>query len=59
MVSGTRFLTARHPASARGRIMGGNLPMSSTMPVATFQAGVLSPRPSKPEPLLAQAELNS
>ena len=59
LVCGTRFFTARNPASAIGSTSAGNRPRSKTIPVATFQAGVLSPSPSNPEPLLAAAEVNS
>src|SRR5947208_1147708 len=52
LVWGTRFLAARDPAIASGRTIAGNRPSSRTTPVATFQAGVLSPSPSNPEPLL-------
>ena len=44
---------------ASGKIKAGNRPSSSTMPVAMFQAGLLSASPSKPDPLLAAAEVNS
>jgi hypothetical protein len=59
VVSGTRFLTERNPATANGKIKAGNRPIKSTIPVAMFQAGLLSASPSKPEPLLAAAEVNS
>ena len=53
------LFAASEPAMASGRMMGMNRASSMTMPVATFQGTVLSPRPSKPEPLFALAELNS
>ena len=59
VVCGTRFFAARNPARASGRTSAGNRPSSRTIPVATFHAGLLSPRPSNPEPLLAAAEVNS
>ena len=40
-------------------MMGIKRPSSMTSPVSIFQNGVLSPSPSKPEPLLADAEVNS
>ena len=58
-VCGTRFFWARKPAIAIGSTSAGNRPSSRTIPVAMFQAGLLSARPSKPEPLLAEAEVNS
>ena len=59
MVCGTRFFWARNPAIASGSTSAGNRPSSRTMPVAMFQGGLLSARPSNPEPLLAAAEVNS
>src|SRR5271165_6481717 len=56
---GTRFFAARKPARAIGKTKAGNRPRSKTMPQATFQAGVLSPSPSKPDPLFAADEVNS
>ena len=53
------LFAASEPAMASGRMMGMNRASSMTSPVATFQGIVLSPSPSKPEPLLALAELNS
>jgi len=50
---------ASDPAIASGNMIGMNRASSMTMPVATFHGGVLSPRPSKPEPLFALAELKS
>ena len=58
-LSGTYFFFARIPAIATGPIMGKNLASNITVPQAIFQKGVLSPRPSKPLPLLADAEVNS
>ena len=50
---------ASEPAIASGRMIGMKRASSITMPVATFHGTVLSPSPSKPEPLLALDELNS
>jgi signal transduction histidine kinase len=58
-VSGTGALYASHPAMANGPMMGKKRAKSITTPVLMFQKGVLSPNPSKPEPLLAEAEVNS
>ena len=57
--SGTNFLAEREPAIAKGPIIGMNLANSITIPLAIFQKGVLSPRPSNPDPLLAEDEVNS
>ena len=56
---GTRFFSARKPAMAIGSTSAGNRPSKRTTPVAMFHAGLLSARPSKPDPLLAAAEVNS
>jgi len=53
------FLAASAPPMAKGAMIGMKRASSMTMPVAIFHGAVLSPRPSKPEPLLAAAELNS
>ncbi len=58
-VCGVRFFSARKPAMAIGSTSAGNRPSKRTTPVAMFQAGLLSDNPSKPEPLLAAAEVNS
>ena len=70
-VNGVGFFAASPAASAMGAITGMNRPISITRPVAMSQgtlygAGVglslapyVSPNPSKPEPLLAAAEVNS
>ncbi len=46
-------------AGFAGPIIGKNLASNITTPQAIFQKGVLSPRPSKPLPLLAEEEVNS
>ena len=58
-LSGICFLPANKPAIANGPIIGINLPKISTMPVEIFHHWVLSPKPSKPEPLFAADEVNS
>lgn len=58
-LSGINFFSASKPAMATGPIIGRNLPNSRTMPVEMFQNGVLSPKPSKPLPLLAAEEVYS
>lgn len=58
-LSGMYFLEARDPAMAIGPMIGMNLPKSIARPHKIFQKGVASPRPSKPEPLLAEADVNS
>ena len=57
--SGTKCFFANNPAIATGPIIGKNRPKINTKPVAIFQNGVLSPNPSKPEPLFAADEVNS
>ena len=69
-----RLLRRQAAASASGAMIGMKRPNSITRPVAMSQCGLygrggvgrfgslkpqVSPRPSKPEPLLAEAELNS
>ena len=56
---GARFFGARNPAIAIGSTSAGNRPSRRTTPVAMFQAGLLSDKPSNPDPLLAAAEVNS
>ena len=58
-LSGMYFLLANNPAIANGPIIGKNLLNNKTIPVEMFQNGLLSPKPSKPEPLLAALEVNS
>ncbi len=58
-LSGTYFLAANEPAIANGPMIGMNLPKIITIPQAMFQNGVASPKPSKPEPLLAAEDVNS
>ena len=58
-LSGTYFFLASMPAMATGPMIGRNLASNITTPQAIFQKGVLSPRPSKPLPLLADEEVNS
>ena len=55
--SGMNFFSARHPAMAIGPIIGINLERRRTIPVEIFHQGVLSPRPSKPDPLFAEEEV--
>ena len=57
--SGIYFLPARVPAIATGPIIGRNLDRISISPVLIFHHMVLSPRPSKPLPLLAAEEVYS
>src|SRR5690606_14841136 len=57
--SALRRLADSEPTMARGRMIGLNRASSMTMPVARFHGTVSSPSPSKPEPLLALAEVNS
>ena len=57
--SGIYFLFARMPEMATGPMIGKNLPMIIANPVVTFQNILLSPRPSKPLPLLAVEEVYS
>jgi len=57
-VSGINFLDANEPAIANGPIIGINLPKIIEIPHRIFQNGVLSPRPSKPEPLFDAADVN-
>ena len=58
-LSGINFFSASKPAIATGHIIGKNLPSSRTIPHETSQNNVLSPNPSKPEPLVADEEVNS
>src|SRR5579872_3091909 len=58
-LSGMYFFLARMPAMATGPMIGRKRDNSITVPQAIFQKGVLSPRPSKPDPLLADEEVNS
>src|ERR1044072_6676139 len=57
--AGTYFLFAINPAMATGPMMGRKRPSISIKPVLRFQKMLLSPNPSKPEPLFALAEVNS
>ena len=59
LLSGIYFLEANDPAMASGPMIGINLPNNMAIPQRIFQKGVASPKPSKPEPLLAAAEVNS
>lgn len=59
LLSGIYFLVAKDPAIANGPMIGINLPNNIASPHRIFQKGVASPKPSKPEPLLAAAEVNS
>ena len=58
-LSGTYFFFAKMPAIATGPIIGKKRANNITVPQAMFQNGVLSPKPSKPLPLLADEEVNS
>ena len=58
-LSGMYFLLASIPAIATGPMIGKNLLKIKTKAVVIFQNGLLSPRPSKPEPLLAADEVYS
>ena len=58
-VSGTSFFAKSEPQIASWKMIGMNRPISITSPQAMFHGTVLSPRPSKPEPLLADDEVNS
>src|SRR4249920_2464884 len=57
--SGTNFFLARIPAIATGPIMGRKRESSMTRPQVMFQNGTPSPRPSKPDPLLAEEDVYS
>ncbi len=57
--SGAARLAASSPAIASGPTIGRNRASSSTSAQLRFHQGVLSPRPSKPLPLFANAELYS
>ncbi|MNV99419.1 hypothetical protein D3C71_1947750 [compost metagenome] len=57
--SGMYFFEASNPAMATGPMIGRKRPRINTKPVTTFQKMLLSPRPSKPEPLFAAAEVFS
>ncbi len=57
--SAVRRLVTSEPTMASGRMIGMKRASSMIRPVAMFHGTVLSPSPSKPEPLLALAELNS
>src|SRR5450432_4674509 len=57
--SGTNFFFASMPAMAIGPIIGKKRDISMTRPQVIFQKGTPSPRPSKPEPLFAEEEVNS
>ena len=57
--SGMYFLLAKIPAMATGPMIGKKRLNISTMPVEIFHHGVLSPKPSKPEPLFAAEEVYS
>src|SRR4051794_22309573 len=57
--SGIYFLLASMPAIATGPIIGKYRERISTKPQLIFHQGVLSPRPSKPLPLFADAEVYS
>ncbi len=57
-LSGMDFFSASNPAMATGHIIGRNLPSSRTIPHEISQNKVLSPNPSKPEPLVADEDVN-
>ena len=57
--SGVYFFAEINPAIAIGPMIGMNLPRSIAIPVPIFQNGVLSPSPSKPDPLFAAEDENS
>ncbi|MNY44828.1 hypothetical protein D3C86_1798870 [compost metagenome] len=57
--SGMYFFEANNPAIATGPMIGRKRPRISTKPVSTFQKILLSPSPSKPDPLFAAAEVFS
>lgn len=59
IVTGALFLDSSEPATAIKAIMEKYRPNNITKPVEMFQKGVLSPRPSNPEPLFAAEEVNS
>ena len=58
-LSGMYFLPANKPAIANGPMIGIKRLNSNTIPVVIFQNGLLSPKPSNPEPLLAALEVYS
>ena len=58
-LSGMNFFWAKSPAIATGPMIGRNLARIKTNPVEIFHHGVLSPKPSNPDPLFAEAEVNS
>ncbi|MNR27227.1 hypothetical protein D3C85_1444900 [compost metagenome] len=58
-LSGMCFFFANRPAIAKGPMIGMKRPKSKMTPVKTFQNILLSPKPSKPEPLLALEEVTS
>jgi hypothetical protein len=58
-LSGIYFFWAIRPAIATGPIMGKNRESIKTNPVLIFHQTVLSPKPSKPLPLLAEEEVYS
>src|SRR5690606_3826538 len=57
--SGIYLFSDKIPAIAIGPTIGINLPNNKTIPVLIFHHKVLSPKPSKPLPLFADAEVNS
>ena len=58
-LSGIYFFCAKRPAIATCPMIGMNLLNINTIPHEIFQNHVLSPSPSKPEPLLAAQDVNS
>lgn len=58
-LSGINFFLARIPAMATGPMIGRKRESNITVPQVIFQNGTPSPKPSKPEPLLADEEVNS
>ena len=56
-LSGTYFFDASSPAMATCPMMGKKRPMIRTIPVEIFQNGVLSAKPSNPDPLFAAEEV--
>ena len=59
LVLGTPFFFASDPAIASGKTSGPNRFNKSTHPETMFHGGLLSARPSNPEPLFEDAEVNS
>lgn len=59
LLSGLTLLLDIIPAIASGKNSGRYRPSSKAITQLIFHQGVLSPKPSKPEPLLAKAEVYS